>query len=390
MNVQQQNQQTQDQQLLRWWEHTKELLVILTGLVILGLIGVNIAGYWFGWNWTGLNPYTSSKGDYYPGKTLWDWMDLLIVPVVIGIAAYWFRQTEQALELKRAAERANTEQRRTEERTKTEQLIAEDNLCETALQTYFDRMVSLLLDKELREKQEDAEVRAVARARTMTILRRLDSGRKGVVVRFLHEAKLITRGAIIIDLEEADLTNVELAGVNLTQIDLARADLSNANLRFTNLTSANLTGTQLSKVKLYYSNLSEADLSRAKLMAAKLTGTNLSKTVLTGAILKAAKLIKANLTEADLTEADLTEVNLEWANLTGANLTGANLTKANLEWAKLAGANLMGADLRGAKVTQEQLAKAGSREGMIFPDGSVYQTQSADATHIPTVEPHAS
>ena len=45
-------------------------------------------------------------------------------------------------------------------------------------------MTELLLDKKLRESEVD-EVRAVARARTFTVLRRLDGERKGALIRFL-------------------------------------------------------------------------------------------------------------------------------------------------------------------------------------------------------------
>lgn len=89
--------------------------------------------------------------------TLWDWLDLLIVPVTIAAAttagAAWFtRQREQ----------------------------------DAALQTYLDKMSELLVDKELHEKADDTRV--TARARTLTVLRQLDGRRKRNVLLFLREA----------------------------------------------------------------------------------------------------------------------------------------------------------------------------------------------------------
>ena len=89
--------------------------------------------------------------------TLWDWLDLLIVPVTIAAAttagAAWFtRQREQ----------------------------------DVALQTYLDKMSELLVDKELHEKADDTRV--TARARTLTVLRQLDGRRKRNVLLFLREA----------------------------------------------------------------------------------------------------------------------------------------------------------------------------------------------------------
>ena len=54
-------------------------------------------------------------------------------------------------------------------------------------------MQELILDKGLRRSEKDAEIRDVARARTLTVLRSLDGDRKGQVLRFLHEADLIGR-----------------------------------------------------------------------------------------------------------------------------------------------------------------------------------------------------
>jgi uncharacterized protein YjbI with pentapeptide repeats len=81
----------------------------------------------------------------------------------------------------------------------------------------------LILEKGLRRSEEYAEIRDVARARTLAALRSLDGNRKGQVARFLHEADLIgalRKGQVIeaiIDLRGADLsgaaggTNQQLA-----------------------------------------------------------------------------------------------------------------------------------------------------------------------------------
>ena len=52
-------------------------------------------------------------------------------------------------------------------------------------------MSALLLVKDLRNSEEDSEVRTLARARTLTVLGRLGPGRKTAVMQFLVEAELI-------------------------------------------------------------------------------------------------------------------------------------------------------------------------------------------------------
>jgi len=68
---------------------------------------------------------------------------------------------------------------------------------------------------------------------------------------------------------------------------------------------------------------SEADLSEADLRGANLSEANLSE-----ADLRGANLSGANLSEADLSEAHLSEADLSEADLSGANLSEAGLREA--------------------------------------------------------------
>ena len=103
-------------------------------------------------------------------KTVWDWLDLIVVPVVLALVAWWFNRTTQ----------------------KTERKIARNRQQEEALQSYIDRMTNLLLEKELVGSNPGDMEREIARTLTLTVLRELDGDRKGIVVRFLCGSKLIT------------------------------------------------------------------------------------------------------------------------------------------------------------------------------------------------------
>ncbi|MDB9529304.1 hypothetical protein PN498_25150 [Oscillatoria sp. CS-180] len=69
-----------------------------------------------------------------PGKTLWDGLSLLGVPLSLAILGYWLQQQQQ-----QQAEAASEEQRE----------IAANEAREDALQVYFDRLSALLVDKNL-------------------------------------------------------------------------------------------------------------------------------------------------------------------------------------------------------------------------------------------------
>jgi hypothetical protein len=52
-------------------------------------------------------------------------------------------------------------------------------------------MSMLLMERDLRASKEGSQVRILARARTLTVLERLDTSRKAEVMQFLVEANLL-------------------------------------------------------------------------------------------------------------------------------------------------------------------------------------------------------
>jgi len=285
-------------------------------------------------------------------KTLWDWLQLLIVPLLLTGLGIGFTTVQYV----------------------TSQQIAKDTQEEATLKTYLDDMTKLIFDYKLRSKipaDEDTRAQAatIARAKTLTVLHRLtNSQRKAAVVQFLYESKLIgyydpTDTSLhdpIIGLVGADLVGADLSGATLRNANLRGVNLSDANLRNANLSCASLSGHKLcatlSDAILINATLSDADLSDAILSKATLSGANLIGATLSNATLNSANLVSADLSSADLSNAILRDANLTGALLTGANLTGAILSGAILSNAVLIGADLSGADLRDAKgLTQQQL-----------------------------------
>jgi len=301
---------------------------------------------------------------YYPRKTLWDWMQLFVVPVVLAGAALWFNWTEK-----------RRDQRIVQETRTADQTIAEDRQQETALGEYLVTMTTLLLDKDLRTSAEGDEVRAVARVQTLTVLRRLNGERKGSVVRFLSESHLIDKVTPIVD----------LIGADLSEADLSRATLRRVNLREVNLTNAVLTDVVLADACLDNSDFSGADLVKADLASASLDGANLH----------GARLWSTNLNQAVLGEIDrgsarvgtfrLGEVVVGGSAVGGANLSEANLSNAMLRDAILVGVDLRDAQLRGADLRRTNLSgargktndelerEAASLTGATMPDGLIHQ-----------------
>jgi uncharacterized protein YjbI with pentapeptide repeats len=344
--------------------------------------------------WTGFGPYDENVAGPR-AKTLWDWMGLLIVPVVLAIGVWWLNKSDRDTEREIATERATTER-----------MIAADRQWQVTLETYIDRMTDLLINQSLRSSQK-AEVRTIARTLTLAVLRSLDPVRKGQVVRFLYESDLLNRSNPIINMEGADLEDVDLRGAKLSEVnlghvrlnnaDLADADLSQADLRSAKLVRVNLRNATLSTAILTDADLSEADLYRAGLEEADLSAANLTESCLVGAYFRRAKMKEATLcgveaVSSSFYEADLTQANLDGANLKDAILSKANLLAAsfwgtNLKSARLNEASLMAATLKSATlfmarldgtnlsftdVTAAQLQETESLHGATLPDGTIH------------------
>jgi hypothetical protein len=257
------------------------------------------------------------------GKTVWEWMQLLIVPIallLITVAFTWQQDARQ--------------QQIEDRRAEAERKLAEQRAQDEALQAYLDQMSTLLLEKDL----SDDKVQTLIRARTVTVLSRMDPGRKTQVMQFLDEVNLLQR--------RVD----ERVSISLEAFDLSKASV-NERAAVISLADADLSGADLIEVRLFRADLTDADLSNAKLHFAS-----------------EARLVGANLTNADLASV-VGQATAPHSHLRAADLTDANLTNANL-----IGADLSDADLTEANVFPEQLlGKVASLKGATLPNGQKYE-----------------
>jgi uncharacterized protein YjbI with pentapeptide repeats len=290
------------------------------------------------YEWTGFGESSYPKSDsqeVQPGKTLWDWLQLLIVPLALAlIVLVWSTAQEQASQTKMEERRAAAQRHLVEQQAQDE-----------ALQAYLDVMKELLLERDLRDSGPDSSARAVANVQTLVILERLDGRRKRAVLRLLTDSHLIDADAPLVETPALALQAADAEGMDLSDTDLSRADLSEANLK-----GANLEGANLSHATIYGADLSDADLSDANLSHA-----NVARWFSPRALRRNVNLGGATLKDADLSD----------AKLSGANLSDAKLSRANLSSADLSDA---------LGITNEELEQqAASLEGATMPNGQKYE-----------------
>jgi uncharacterized protein YjbI with pentapeptide repeats len=301
------------------------------------------------------------------------WLNLigvLAIPFVVTFLGLYATQqiTQQQAQLSIAANK---------QQQQTNLQIADDQQRETTLKTYLDDMSDLLLNHNLSKSKPGDVVREIARERTLTVLRRLDSSRNGIVLQFLQDAGLIGEQNVVIDLSQAnmnkdDLSDVNLLRVNLNEDNLIDAHLSGAELQGSYLKSAGLVGADLSGTDLSETDLSFAYLTSADLIYADIIGANLTNTYLNEANLTNADLEGDNLTQAVMFKAKLGDASLSFAHLVAADLEYADLRGADLSDADLTGANIIGANLRGVlNFTQQQLDEVSTCKDAILPTGLI-------------------
>ena len=285
------------------WIRWVSRVFIALGLVVLVVVFVRS----YTAEWTG-----------FGSRTLWDWLGFS-APFFLLLGGYALNRFDKK------REELIREQQLQESRS-----IEADRLERGVIDDYFGYM-SDLLSQGLRDSSYGDEIRSVARARTLTALQRVNGDRKGAIIQFLSDARLIgyfngkeTVDAVV-KLHKADLGGVKLSGADLRGVDLREAKLSNANL----------VGT----------DLREADLRRTFLFGAVLQWTKLDAADLRGACLSEADLYSAKLSEADLGGTDL-----QWADLCSVEFRETDLS-----------------DCYG--VTLAQLRRARTLHGAKLPDG---------------------
>jgi uncharacterized protein YjbI with pentapeptide repeats len=320
--------------------------------------------------WTGFGAFTNPNGEFQPAKTLWDFLELLIIPIALAITAYLFTKSE------------NNRQRDFElERTR-----------EIAFQEYLTQIENLV-KSGLLEKEND-KLRAIARSRTLSLLKTLDGKRKGLVIQYLNEFRLIHNAwdenietiedgityyrkinhPSIINLMGADLSNIQFidpvndnypntieefwkTGFNL--------DLSNINFSRTNLTNANFYSARLDKVNFYSCNLHRADFSFSVGSEINFRQANLQST----------KFNFVQYWSTDFSNADFSEAQINHTQFNGVKFfsNGSELNKRLGDFAKFNNTSILETSFFACDITPEQIKNAGMVTNIRLPSNAIFR-----------------
>lgn len=193
-------------------------------------------------------------------RNLWDWLQLLLVPIILIAGFGWlsFQQRQSDLQLSR-------------QQHDTTLQIADAQQQATILSTYESHISDMMLHDGLHTSKPSSTVALVAEVETATALRQLEAAGKGSLLRFLYETALINNDTHVIGLSELDAHNANLHNVDLRDTYLFGLDMHGSDMRGVNLSYATL-----NYVNLANSNLTGADLHGSDMRNTDLTGANLS------------------------------------------------------------------------------------------------------------------
>ena len=225
-------------------------------------------------------------------KTIWDWVNLLVLPIIVTVGGYYFTDQQAAQQQEIETKRFKDAQELENQRAESERELAEQRTQDEALQVYFDQMSELITAHDLLRcdvsEEQCYEVRTLAEARTQTAIQRLDSERNQHLIDFLWSADLLgvydpienseTNAEKLPLLQGAMLSGADLAGTNLLEVNLTYSDLSGADLHGASLRNATLDGSDLNNADLSDTYMAEATLGEADLTNADLSGADLKGT----------------------------------------------------------------------------------------------------------------
>jgi uncharacterized protein YjbI with pentapeptide repeats len=184
------------------------------------------------------------------GRPLWDWLSLLLVPVLLtlstilstGWLTYHESRGQNALSVQ--LHQSDQVQHQLDER------LAQQARWDDLLKAYRDEIDALLLDHGLRQAHPGDDVSEIAHARTLDILMQIDAAHKRSVLTYLSNLRLVQAGgresqgrwraSPVVSLRRADVSGAGLGGMSLVGADLVGANMSGADLSRTGLTRQQL------------------------------------------------------------------------------------------------------------------------------------------------------
>ncbi len=260
----------------------------LRGILPLLLLLLIIANVAIVSNWI-----SNFKWSGFQKKSFWDWLQLLIVPLMLALGAFY---------LNSAADFRDSQ-------------IAQERKQQEILTDYFSKMQGLIVETKKSKQTPGSkesnseerlllEFRPTAKALTLSVLEQLDGKRKGKVITYLAESQLITADnnepspQPEIELDGANLKGMVLNDVdqvvkngNKLRVIIKKSDMTDSRFERIGLfANSDLTGSNFSNSILTSVDFTNANMPQAKFIKGKINNVNFTDTILKETIFDGVKL----------------------------------------------------------------------------------------------------
>jgi uncharacterized protein YjbI with pentapeptide repeats len=362
----------------------RDLLQSLFFIVPLVVLAIMLVWVWIGYNQVypnykaaeliGVKETRDNVTEFFePPKTIWDLLDLLIVPLALAAGAAYLDLSNK----------------------KRQFAIEEERLKDARYRNYLSSMEKLILEHGLLEQNPESSCQYLAQAYTRDVIKEINGMRIGELLDFLESYRL--------DLIDPERPQISLRGlrfkkaimsfrnirrVNLAEVILHRSEWNKCTCdeiyapyaKFFRATihKANFNNCNFENVEFKYSDLRDTIFDSCKLNGADFFRTNLTGTVFKNCELRNVnwekskgldkkyrlyiEIIDGNEIKKDYPSIDLSGMVFKEADLSGKNLAGADLSHCDFSDANLRGANLHAARLRQAKFRGATLIDANIAE----------------------------
>jgi hypothetical protein len=243
------------------------------------------------------------KWSGFQKKSFWDWLQLLIVPLMLAFGTLYLNYASETRD-KQIAEDGKQQELLKDYFSKMQTLIVETTKSKDSQPKIVEtkKSVETTKSKDSQPNPDGApllpEFIPIAEALTFAVLDQLDGKRKGKVITYLADSKLITANIKdkdpkpVIDLKNANLKEIEIDNLDMNGQLIDKDTIQGVIIR-----GADMTNAKLEKVYLTYSDLTGSDLSNATLTTVDLTGAKM----------ESVKLIKTDI--KDITISLKTDLN---------------------------------------------------------------------------------
>lgn len=217
------------------------------------------------------NWISNFKWSGFQKKSFWDWLQLLIVPLMLAFGAFYLNYASETRD-KQIAEEGKQQELLKDYFSKMQTLIVETKKSKDSQPKIVEtkKSVETTKSKDSQPNPDGApllpEFIPIAQALTLAVLDELDGKRKGKVISYLADSKLITanikdqKSKPVIDLRKANLKEIVLEDVSLDGLSITGADMTEAKLTEVILTNSNLVSS-----KFINATLDTVDFSGSKL-----------------------------------------------------------------------------------------------------------------------------